>query len=93
MKNSGTRDGNEVVQVYVRPLSLKVERPFQELKAFERVLLHKGEMANVTFDLNERSFAYYDVESHSWKADPGKYEIRVGSSSRDIRLKTVVEKP
>ena len=86
LKNTGLRPGAEVAQVYVRPISPKVERPFQELKSFQRVELAAGASQSVELKLPVRAFSYWDVKGQAWKADPGAYEIRVGSSSRDIRL-------
>jgi beta-glucosidase len=76
-----------VAQVYVRPLRARVERPFQELKAFQRVLLKRAKAVRVEMSLNGRAFSYWDEKRRQWRGDPGSYEIRVGSSSRDIRLK------
>jgi beta-glucosidase len=85
--NTGSRDGAEVVQLYVRQVSPTVDRPVKELKAFRRVDLRRGEAWTVSFALDNSSFAYYDSAKKSWIADPGKYEVLVGSSSRDIRLR------
>jgi beta-glucosidase len=84
--NKGARAGAEVVQLYVADLEPKVERPPQELKGFEKVFLQPGESKRITFTLNRRSFAYYDVAIHVWNAKPGRFNIRLGSSSRDVRL-------
>jgi len=86
LQNTGKRPGAEVAQVYVRPLAPRVERPFQELKAFRRVQLAPGASQRVELSLPERAFSYWDIKSHTWRADAEAYEIRVGSSSRDIRL-------
>jgi beta-glucosidase len=82
--NTGHRDGAAVAQLYVRPpTDESVDRPMQELKGFGRVELAAGETKTVTIPLDERSFAHWDVESHSWKVLPGNYEITVGQFSRD----------
>ncbi len=86
LKNTGERAGAEVVQVYVRDVTASVERPAKELKAFRKVFLAPGEEQAVTFALTERDLAFYDVERQRWTAEPGEFEILVGSSSRDIRL-------
>jgi beta-glucosidase len=91
--NTGNRDGAEVVQVYVKPLNPAVFRPLHELKAFRKVYIAKGKQQNVSFSLGPDGFAYYDVSIQKWKVDPGKYEIQVGSSSRDIRAKALITIP
>jgi beta-glucosidase len=83
--NTGSRDGAEVVQVYVSEPGAKVERPAKELKGFAKVFLHAGESKEAAIHLNRRSFAYYSVDSKSWVVDGGAYKVLVGSSSRDIR--------
>jgi beta-glucosidase len=84
--NTGKVAGTEVAQVYVRPINPRIDRPFQELKGFERVELQPGETKKVRLQLDSRAFAYYDVGSHDWRVDAGQYEIRVGGSSRNISL-------
>jgi beta-glucosidase len=83
--NTGTVRGAEVVQCYVADLEASVPRPPQELKAFAKVWLDPGATTAVTLDLDERAFAFWDVETHDWKIEPGEFELRVGTSSRDIR--------
>ncbi|WP_420641605.1 glycoside hydrolase family 3 C-terminal domain-containing protein [Candidatus Leptofilum sp.] len=84
--NEGSRAGQEVVQVYVRDEAAKVERPLQELKAFAKVHLEPGETKTVRLTLTEQSLAYYDTAVHDWVTAPGKFELLIGSSSRDLRL-------
>ena len=91
VKNTGNVPGKEVVQLYVRDIEHAVFRPYQELKGFAKVSLDPGEKAEVTIPLNHRSFAYYDTNLKSWNVEPGKFEVLVGSSSRDIRLSALVE--
>jgi len=88
--NKGTLAGQEVVQLYVADLEPKVDRPAQELKGFEKISLNPGESKTVSFKLTQRSFAYYDVNTHGWLAQPGRFNIRLGSSSRDLRLNSDV---
>jgi len=87
VRNSGPRQGSEVAQVYVRPLSPRLARPFQELKGFQRIPLAAGESRRVELRLDRRAFSYWDPDRKAWRADAGRYELRVGSSSRDIRLR------
>jgi beta-glucosidase len=68
-----------------------VFRPFQELKGFSKVFLAKGERQPVVFELTVEDFSYFDVSGSQWKADPGQYIIRLGSSSRDIRASLPVD--
>ncbi|MEJ2749288.1 MAG: glycoside hydrolase family 3 C-terminal domain-containing protein, partial [Anaerolineae bacterium] len=85
--NTGARAGQEVVQLYVRDEAAKVERPLQELKAFAKVALEPGETKTVTLTLNQQSWAFYDTAVHDWVTEPGAFELLVGASSRDIRLR------
>lgn len=87
IKNTGTREGAEVAQLYVSDKEASVERPVKELKGFQRVVLKPGETKTVNFRLDKRSMAFYDVNKKDWVAEPGEFEILIGSSSRDIRLK------
>ncbi|MEI6900641.1 MAG: glycoside hydrolase family 3 C-terminal domain-containing protein, partial [Bacteroidota bacterium] len=91
VRNSGAREGREVVQLYVSDDHSKVERPVKELKGFSSLTLKPGEEKEVTMPLNSRSFAYYDEAGKNWKVDPGNFGILVGSSSADIKLKTSLE--
>ncbi len=88
VKNTGSVAGKEVVQLYVRDVQASVQRPVKELKGFAKVALQPGEEKTVAFELNERALAYYDPDRKAWVAEPGEFEVLIGSSSRDIRLKT-----
>jgi beta-glucosidase len=93
LANTGARTGSEVVQVYVRPVAPQVPRPDRELAAFAKVTLAAGERQSVALDLAPRAFAYWDVETHDWRTDPGRYELLIGSSSRDIHHVVTVTLP
>lgn len=84
--NTGERAGSEIVQLYVAPEAAVIFRPAQELRAFEKIALAPGETKRVSLSLDRRAFAYYNVNVHDWAVESGAYEIRVGASSRDIRL-------
>jgi len=86
VKNTGRRAGAEVVQLYVGAKAPRASRPPQELKGFQRVELAPGESKQVTLELDGRSFARYDERRHDWTVDPGVFVLRVGGSSREIRL-------
>ena len=85
IKNTGNVTGAETAQLYIAPPACRFTRPVQELKGFSKCELAPGKSKTVSFPLNFRSFAYYNPETGDWEASPGKYKIRVGSSSRDIR--------
>jgi beta-glucosidase len=87
LTNAGKRRGAEVAELYVRPDHPAIDRPPQELKGFEKVFLAPGESMNLTLRLDQRSFAYFDPAAREWRADPGVYEISVGASSRDLRIR------
>jgi beta-glucosidase len=89
--NTGGRAGAEVAQLYVRDEMPKVERPEQELKGFERVELAPGQSRRVTLKLDRTSFAFYDENIHDWSLPPGRFTMRIGASSRDIRLTQAIE--
>ncbi|MFD3261176.1 beta-glucosidase [Paenibacillus lentus] len=87
VENTGTLFGKEVVQLYVHDEECKWIRPEKELKAFAKIALAPGEKQQVTFVLEERDFAYYNTKYNKWVAETGYFQIAVGSSSRDIRLR------
>lgn len=89
--NVGDRWGREVVQLYVHDEDAPVARPEQELKGFRKLALDPGESRVVRIGLPWRAFAYWDPGSHGWKADTGRFEIRVGSSSRAIHQAAVID--
>lgn len=83
--NTGNFPGKEAAQIYIRAPRGRLDKPFQELKEFHKTrLLNPGEKENITVELDFNSLASYDGEE--WVVEKGEYEIRVGSSSRDIRL-------
>jgi beta-glucosidase len=87
VRNSGSREGAEVVQLYVRDVESSVDRPVKELKAFRSVVLKPGETQTVSFALDTNALAFYDPAKKDWVAETGTFEVLVGASSRDIRLK------
>jgi beta-glucosidase len=88
--NTGMRAGEEVVQLYVHDVASSVFKAEKELKAFCKVRLQPEETATVTLTLDRRAFAFYDVGAHDWVVEPGDYDLLVGASSRDIRLRDTV---
>ncbi|MEO5714885.1 MAG: glycoside hydrolase family 3 C-terminal domain-containing protein [Luteolibacter sp.] len=85
--NTGKRAGEEVVQLYMHDTLPKIDRPVRELKGFAKIALKPGETKLVTLKVTPRDLSYFDVLGKQWKADAGRYEMEVGSSSRDIRQK------
>jgi len=86
LTNTGDRDGEEIVQVYLSDRTRSVFKPEQELAAFRKIPLARGETKPVAIRLPHSAFAHYDVEAGGWRIANGLYEIRIGASSRDIRL-------
>lgn len=86
VKNTGNVDGKEIAQVYIRDVESSEVRPFKELKAFAKVELKAGESKTVKLNLNEKAFRFYSEKAKKWIVEPGKFEILVGSSSKDIKL-------
>lgn len=91
VKNTGSRDGSEIVQIYVAPPASAIFKAVSELKAFEKISLKAGEEKEISLSLNKRSFAFWNVNLNDWHAESGVYQIRAGSSSRDIRCQANVE--
>ncbi|MDR2654562.1 MAG: glycoside hydrolase family 3 C-terminal domain-containing protein [Oscillospiraceae bacterium] len=88
--NAGSFSAAEAAQVYIAPPVSGVFRPVQELKAFAKVCLQPGESSKLNFSLKPRDFAFYNTKIPGWHILDGEYEIRIGSSSRDIRLKAQI---
>jgi beta-glucosidase len=85
--NSGTRAGDEVVQLYVRYPESKVVRPLKQLRGFQRVAIAPGETRGVALRLAVEDLAYWSPERHAWVTEPGRVELMVGPSSADTDLK------
>jgi beta-glucosidase len=86
LRNSGTRAGAEVVQLYVRDILATVARPVMELKKFRRVTLAAGQRQEITFELNAQELRMLDRDLR-WVVEPGAFRIMIGASSKDIRLR------
>lgn len=91
VKNVGDVDGAEIAQLYVKDEESTIFRPEKELKGFRKVFLKAGEETEITLTLDKRSFAFYNTAIHDWCVESGSFEILVGASSRDIRLKAKVK--
>jgi len=86
IKNTGACAGSEVAQLYLSCRDSVIIRAEQELKGFEKVHLAAGESREIRFTLSGRDFAYYNTQIADWHVESGAYEVRIGASSRDIRL-------
>ena len=91
VKNVSHMGAKEVVELYVHSAHEGVTRPEQELKDFEKVYIAPGKTETVEFELGPQAFAYYESAIHDWYVEGGAYEIRIGASSRDIRLAHTIE--
>ncbi len=91
VKNIGNREGKEIVQLYISRQSKKIPRPEQELKGFEKIHLMPGETKECCFQVSYADLAYYNAEKSAWMVEKGEYEIRISASSRDIRLKEILQ--
>ena len=90
VKNSGQRKGQEVVQCYIRDLESSIDRPYQELKAFQKITLEASESKPIDILLDETALSFFDPGSNDWITEPGQFEILIGSSSRDIRSRKII---
>jgi beta-glucosidase len=87
VRNTGTRPGAEVVQLYLHDVESSLPRPEKELKGFGRMMLQPGETRALTFALARSALQFFDPGKGDWVAEKGAFEVLVGASSRDIRLK------
>jgi len=85
--NTGDRAGKEVVQLYVHDRASTLARPPKELKGLKKVFLEPGESTVVNLVLDQRALSFYDPDREQWVAEPGEFEVLVGSSSRDVRAR------
>lgn len=91
VKNTGSRTGSEVVQLYIHDIKSSVDRPYKELKGFAKVNLKPGESRDVEISIDKRALSFYDEQSRDWKAEPGKFEALVGNASDNLPLKATFE--
>lgn len=88
LKNAGSRAGSEVAQLYTHQVHSVVLQPFKSLRGFQRVTLQPGESKHVQFTLPASQLAFFDVKTRSFTVEPGTFNVLVGSSSEDIRVRT-----
>jgi beta-glucosidase len=91
VKNTGDREGAEVVQLYVADPVASIDRPVKELKGFEKVTLKPGETKTVTFTLDADDLSFYSIEKNGWVAEAGEFQALIGPSSDDIRTTATFE--
>jgi beta-glucosidase len=83
--NTGSRDGKEIVQLYISDEESSLERPVKELKGFKKVALAPGETKKVTFEISEDMLKFYDPAQKGWLLEKGKFTAHIGAASDDIR--------
>jgi beta-glucosidase len=88
--NTGKYDGEEIVQLYLRDLVASLSRPVEELKDFKKIDLKAGESKTIHFTIDKEKLSFYNHDL-KWVAEPGKFNLMIGASSRDIRLKDSFE--
>ena len=89
IQNSGKLKGDEVAQVYVHANNSSIKVPINQLKRFQRITLAPGESKTLTFKIPASELSFYDTKTNDLKTEPGIWEIQIGSSSKDIRLKSI----
>lgn len=85
VKNTGAREGQEVVQLYISDKKSSLPRPVKELKGFKKIKLAPGEEKEVTFTIGKEALSYFDDAQHAWVAEPGKFEAIIAASAADIK--------
>ncbi len=85
VKNTGNREGQEVVQLYISDKKSSLPRPVKELKGFRKVKLAPGEEREVSFTVDKEDLSFFDDAKHAWVAEPGKFEAVIAASAADIR--------
>lgn len=91
VKNVGKRAGAEVVQLYIHDVKSSIDRPYKELKGFQKVYLQPGESKDVNITIQKDALSYYDEATASWKAEAGQFEALVGNAADNLKLKKAFE--
>ena len=89
VENIGTRDGEEVVQLYIRDYFASMVRPVKELKGYQKITMKAGEKERVTFTVTEETLKFYDAKG-KFTAEPGKFAIMIGNSSVQTEQKDIL---
>ncbi|WP_315342200.1 glycoside hydrolase family 3 C-terminal domain-containing protein [Hoylesella oralis] len=87
VKNTGNRDGAEVVQLYIHDVKSSLERPYKELKGFAKVFLKAGESKDVSISIDNKALSFYDDKAGKWTSEAGEFTALVGNSSDALPLK------
>ncbi len=87
IQNTGKIKGDEVAQVYVHDVNASIKVPINQLKRFQRITLDPGESQTLTFKIPASEFSFYDTGTNVFKIEPGQWEVQIGSSCKDIRLR------
>ena len=91
VKNIGDKDGEEVVQLYIRDITSDTWMPIKQLRKFERISLNKGESKVLNYKLDpSKDFIYYNSMLREYMVEPGEFEIQIGASSENIRLSEII---
>lgn len=85
VSNTGAREGQEVVQLYISDKKSSLPRPVKELKGFRKIKLAPGETCEVTFCIDREALSFFDDTKHAWVAEPGRFEAVIASSAADVR--------
>ncbi|MEX1377461.1 MAG: glycoside hydrolase family 3 C-terminal domain-containing protein [Eubacteriales bacterium] len=91
IKNTGEYDGKETAQLYIKQTKCTEPRPEKELKGFAKISLKKGEMKGIEMSLSDEDFSYFSSQTNEWVCEKGEFEILIGSSSDDIRIKRSIK--
>lgn len=87
LKNTGMLKGSEVVQLYIKDIQSSLDRPLQELKGFKKVSLNPGEEKTIELTIDKDALSFFDPKTKKWVAESGEFEVLIGSSSKDIKLR------
>lgn len=85
VKNTGSREGQEVVQLYIADKKSSLPRPLKELKGFKKIKLTPGESKEVSFVIDKEALSFFDNTKHAWIAEPGKFEAIIAASAADVK--------
>ena len=85
VKNTGNREGQEIVQLYIRDIKSFLPRPVKELKRFKKVKLMPGEEKIVSLSIDKEALSFFDAEKHEWICEPDKFEAIIAASAMDIK--------
>ncbi len=90
VKNTGSHNGMETVQLYVQDVECSVPRPLKELKGFKKVEIEAGQSSTVEFTLTLRDLSFWNPQTKNWTAEKGQFILSVGASSKDIKLQKTI---